>query len=210
MSKSRNNFFTVKDILQEYPGEVVRFFILQTHYRSPLDFSDERLKEAQTSLGRLANTQEYIQELADKTWPSAKERASELVRKAAECRAAFDEAMEDDFNTALAISQMFALSKEINIYYQEVANSGKGFDAEAFAEVKGIWDDMADILGLFEQKKGAEDDGLTEKIMSLIAAIRQEARQNKNWALADRIRDDLKDLGIVLEDTPNGVRWKRI
>lgn len=210
MSKSRNNFFTVKDILQEYSGEVVRFFILQTHYRSPLDFSDERLKEAQTSLGRLANTQEYIQELADKTWPSAKERESELVRKAAECRAAFDEAMEDDFNTALAISQMFALSKEINIYYQEVANSGKGFDAEAFAEVKGIWDDMADILGLFEQKKGAEDDGLTEKLMSLIAAIRQEARQNKNWALADRIRDDLKDLGIVLEDTPNGVRWKRI
>lgn len=168
------------------------------------------MKEAQTSLGRLANTQEYIQELADKTWPSAKERESELVRKAAECRAAFDEAMEDDFNTALAISQMFALSKEINIYYQEVANSGKGFDAEAFAEVKGIWDDMADILGLFEQKKGAEDDGLTEKLMSLIAAIRQEARQNKNWALADRIRDDLKDLGIVLEDTPNGVRWKRI
>ena len=208
MSKSKNNFFTVEDILKKYPGEVVRFFILQTHYRSPLDFSDDRLKEAQTSLGRLANTQEYIKELVDKAAPSDDATAAELVKRAAALKKEFDAAMEDDFNTALAISQMFALSKDINIYYQEVTTGGKGFDVKNFAAVQKVWDYMASILGIFEQQ-AAGDDGLTEKLMALIVAIRQEARKEKNWALADKIRDDLKDAGVVLEDTPNGVRWKR-
>ena len=208
MSKSKNNFFTVEDILRKYPGEVVRFFILQTHYRSPLDFSDDRLKEAQTSLGRLANTQEYIKELVDKADPSDDATAAELIKRAAALKKEFDAAMEDDFNTALAISQMFALSKDINIYYQEVTTGGKGFDVKNFAAVQKVWDYMASILGIFEQQ-AAGDDGLTEKLMALIVAIRQEARKEKNWALADKIRDDLKDAGVVLEDTPNGVRWKR-
>ena len=207
MSKSKNNFFTVEDILKEYPGEVVRFFILQTHYRSPLDFSDDRLKEAQTSLARLQTTQGYIEELAKKQG-AGEATAAELVRKAEELRAAFDEAMDDDFNTALAISQLFALSKEINIYYQDVT-AGKAFDAENFAKVKNVWDAMAGIIGHFEQQEEAADDGLTEKLMELIISIRQDARKNKNWAIADKIRDELKEIGIVLEDTKNGVRWKK-
>ena len=208
MSKSKNNFFTVEDILKEYPGEVVRFFILQTHYRSPLDFSDDRLKEAQTSLARLQTTQGYIEELAKKQG-AGEATAAQLAKKAEELRAAFDEAMDDDFNTALAISQLFALSKEINIYYQDVT-AGKAFDAENFAKVKTVWDAMAGIIGLFEQQEEAADDGLTEKLMELIISIRQDARKNKNWAIADKIRDDLKDAGIALEDTKNGVRWKRM
>lgn len=208
MSKSKNNFFTVEDILKEYPGEVVRFFILQTHYRSPLDFSDDRLKEAQTSLARLQTTQGYIEELAKKQG-AGEATAAELAKKAEELRAAFDEAMDDDFNTALAISQLFALSKEINIYYQDVT-AGKAFDAENFAKVKNVWDAMAGIIGLFEQQEEAADDGLTEKLMELIISIRQDARKNKNWAIADKIRDDLKVAGIALEDTKNGVRWKRM
>ena len=207
MSKSKNNFFTVEDILKEYPGEVVRFFILQTHYRSPLDFSDDRLKEAQTSLARLQTTQGYIEELAKKQG-AGEATAAELAKKAEELRAAFDEAMDDDFNTALAISQLFALSKEINIYYQDVT-AGKAFDAENFAKVKTVWDAMAGIIGLFEQQEEAADDGLTEKLMELIISIRQDARKNKNWAIADKIRDELKEIGIVLEDTKNGVRWKK-
>lgn len=207
MSKSKNNFFTVEDILKEYPGEVVRFFILQTHYRSPLDFSDDRLKEAQTSLSRLQTTQGYIEELAKKQG-AGEATAAELAKKAEELRAAFDEAMDDDFNTALAISQLFALSKEINIYYQDVT-AGKAFDAENFAKVKTVWDAMAGIIGLFEQQEEAADDGLTEKLMELIISIRQDARKNKNWAIADKIRDDLKVAGIALEDTKNGVRWKK-
>ncbi len=207
MSKSKNNFFTVKDILQEYPGEVVRFFILQTHYRSPLDFSDERLKEAQTSLQRLATTHTYAEELAKKAGTA--DTAKEIAVKAAECRKKFDEAMDDDFNTALAISEMFSLSKEINKYYADVTTGGTAFDAADFADVKAAYDYMASVIGIFEQSESAADDGLTDKLMELILSVRQDARKSKNWAIADKIRDDLKALGIVIEDTPNGARWKK-
>ena len=207
MSKSKNNFFTVKDILKEYPGEVIRFFILQTHYRSPLDFSDERLKEAQTSLGRLTNTKEYSDELAKKEGTA--DTAAELAATADKLLKNFYEAMDDDFNTALAISQMFALSKEINIYYQDVTNGSKAFDAEDFAKVRADYLEMAGVIGIFEQQEAAGNDGLADKLMEIIIAIRQDARKEKNWALADKLRDELKEAGIILEDTPNGVRWKK-
>lgn len=208
MSKSKNNFFTVKDILEEYPGEVLRFFILQTHYRSPLDFSRERLQEAQAGLARLENTRAYIEELAGLRGESGTAKA--LSEKAKGLLTAFDEAMADDFNTALAISQMFALSKEINIYYQEVMTGNTAFDAEDFACAAQAYHDMAGIIGIFEQKKDAEaDDDLVDRLMELIIEIRQDARREKNWAVADRIRDGLKDAGILLEDSKTGVRWKK-
>ena len=207
MSKSKGNFFTVKEILDKYPGEVVRFFILQTHYRSPLDFSEERLEEAKTSLGRLQNTQAYVGELAGKDGDA--DTAAGLAAKAEELVKAFDEAMDDDFNTALAISQLFALSKEINIYYQAVTAEGKAFDKANFLRAKAAWDAMAGVIGIFEQQESSKDDGLTDKLMALIISIRQDARKSKNWAVADKIRDDLKAAGVVLEDTPNGVRWKK-
>lgn len=206
MSKSKNNFFTVKDILEKYPGEVIRFFILQTHYRSPLDFSDERLKEAQTSLGRLSKSQELATELLKMTGNS--NTAAELAAKAKDYLAAFYEAMDDDFNTALAISQLFALSKDINIYYQQV-EQGTEFDKENFKQAYADYMEMAGIIGIFEQTE-THDDGLTDKLMQLIIDIRQHARQEKNWALADKIRDELKTAGVAIEDTPNGARWKRI
>lgn len=206
MSKSKNNFFTVKDILEKYPGEVIRFFILQTHYRSPLDFSDERLKEAQTSLGRLSKSQELATELLKMTGNS--NTATELAAKAKAYLAAFYEAMDDDFNTALAISQLFALSKDINIYYQQV-EQGTEFDKENFKQAYADYMEMAGIIGIFEQTE-THDDGLTDKLMQLIIDIRQHARQEKNWALADKIRDELKTAGVAIEDTPNGARWKRI
>ncbi|MBE6074349.1 MAG: cysteine--tRNA ligase [Selenomonas ruminantium] len=207
MSKSKNNFFTVKDILQEYPGEVVRFFILQTHYRSPLDFSDERLKEAQTSLARLQQSKSFADELSRKEGNA--DTAKDLAAKAEEYRQHFYEAMDDDFNTALAISQLFGLSKDINIYYQDVMNKGVDYDAADFARAREIYCEMAAIIGIFEQEEKAADDGLTDKLMELIISIRQDARKEKNWAIADKIRDELKEVGIVIEDTPNGARWKK-
>ncbi len=206
MSKSKNNFFTVKDILAEYPGEVVRFFILQTHYRSPLDFSDERLKEAQTSLNRLAQSKGFMDELLAKT--GSGDTAKELAEKAATYVQEFHEAMDDDFNTALAISQIFALSKDINIYYQDVMNKGAAFDSENFAKVAAAYKLMTGIIGIFEQEDAADDE-LAGKLMDLIINIRQDARKEKNWALADKIRDELKEAGVILEDTPSGVRWKK-
>ncbi|SHK31568.1 cysteinyl-tRNA synthetase [Selenomonas ruminantium] len=206
MSKSKNNFFTVKDILAEYPGEVVRFFILQTHYRSPLDFSDERLKEAQTSLNRLAQSKGFMDELLAKSGQS--DTAKELAEKAADYVKEFYEAMDDDFNTALAISQIFALSKDINIYYQDVMNKGMAFDSGNFAKAAEAYTLMTGIIGIFEQEEAADDE-LANKLMDLIINIRQDARKEKNWALADKIRDELKEAGVILEDTPQGVRWKK-
>ena len=206
MSKSKNNFFTVKDILKEFPGEVIRFFILQTHYRSPLDFSDERLREAQTALDRLRNANEVITELLQRE--GASDTAAELAAQAESFLRDFDAAMDDDFNTALAISQMFGLAKEINRYHQEVER-GAAFDAVNFKKAADAYRAMAAIIGIFEQEEASADDGLADALMELIIGIRQEARAAKNWAVADKIRDGLKEAGVVLEDTPTGVRWKR-
>ena len=206
MSKSKNNFFTVKDILKEFAGEVIRFFILQTHYRSPLDFSDERLHEAQTALDRLRKAHTVIAELSGRTGTA--DTAADLAAQAETFLHDFDAAMDDDFNTALAISQMFGLAKEINRYHQEVER-GAAFDAANFARAADAYRAMAAIIGIFEQEEAAADDGLADALMELIIGIRQEARAAKNWAVADRIRDGLKDAGVVIEDTPTGVRWKR-
>ena len=206
MSKSKNNFFTVKDILKEFPGEVIRFFILQTHYRSPLDFSDERLREAQTALDRLRKANEVVAELSARE--GASDTAAELAAQAETFLRDFDAAMDDDFNTALAISQMFGLAKEINRYHQEVER-GAAFDAANFKKAADAYHAMAEIIGIFEQEEEAADDGLADALMELIIGIRQEARAAKNWAVADKIRDGLKEAGVVLEDTPTGVRWKR-
>ena len=206
MSKSKNNFFTVKDILKEFTGEVIRFFILQTHYRSPLDFSDERLKEAQTALERLRKVHEVIGELAPRD--GAAETAAPLAAQAETFLQAFDAAMEDDFNTALAISQMFGLAKEINRYHQEVTR-GAAFDAVHFRQAADAYRTMAEVIGIFEQETAAADDGLTDALMALIIRIRQDARAAKNWAVADQIRDGLKEAGVLIEDTPAGVHWKR-
>ena len=206
MSKSKNNFFTVKDILKEFPGEVIRFFILQTHYRSPLDFSDERLREAQTALDRLCNANAVVAELTQREGTA--DTGAELAAQAETFLRDFDVAMDDDFNTALAISQMFGLAKEINRYHQELER-GAAFDAANFGRAAEAYRTMAAIIGIFEQEEAAADDGLTDALMDLIIGIRQEARAAKNWAVADKIRDGLKEAGVVLEDTPTGVRWKR-
>ena len=206
MSKSKNNFFTVKDILKEFPGEVIRFFILQTHYRSPLDFSDERLREAQTALDRLRNANAVVAELTQREGTA--DTGAELAAQAETFLRDFDAAMDDDFNTALAISQMFGLAKEINRYHQELER-GAAFDAANFGRAADAYHAMAAIIGIFEQEEVPADDGLTDALMDLIIGIRQEARAAKNWAVADKIRDGLKEAGVVLEDTPTGVRWKR-
>ena len=126
-----------------------------------------------------------------------------------EAKAAFYEAMDDDFNTALAISHLFSLSKEINIYYNDVTTDGAAFDATNFAKVRGVYAEMAEVIGIFEAKEDNADDGLLDSLMELLLSLRQKAREEKNWALADHLRDELKARGIVIEDTPQGARWKR-
>ena len=193
----------VKDILKEYPGEVIRFFILQTHYRSPLDFSDERLKEAQTSLGRLQNTKAYVDELSAKQGES--DTAAELAAKAEELRKAFYEAMDDDFNTPEACAILFDLASEVN----------RSKSAALAGQLKAL----AGLLGLLKRDpqvflqatpSGGETGGdfSNEKIEAMIAD-RVAAKKGKNFAEADRIRAELLAAGIVLEDSAQGTSWRR-
>ena len=207
MSKSLGNFFTVKEILDKYPAEVLRFFIVSTHYRSPLDFSDARLDEATTSLNRLKNALDNLKELAKNTTDATS--GEELIAKAKQCKQNFFEAMDDDFNTALAIANMFDLSKEINIYYNEVTSGKVACSKVAVDTALDVFSEMADIIGILEDDDKSADDGLVDNLMNLIIDIRQNARKNKDWATADKIRDELKNIGITLEDSPTGVRWKK-
>jgi len=213
MSKSLGNFFTVVDILKEFAPDVVRFFIFSTHYRSPLDFSDERLTEAKRGLERLKTAQANLQEIAKiiSVGPDAESLAKrEAVQK---IRTAFMEAMEDDFNTALAISHMFALAKEINVYHQQIVENGKKPDGKLVDAMTKVLKEMAGIIGVLETTGAAEaktaDEAAEEKEITALIAQRQEARKAKNFAQADAIRNDLAKRGIILEDTPQGVRWKK-
>ncbi|SHE54274.1 cysteine--tRNA ligase [Schwartzia succinivorans] len=205
MSKSLGNFFTVADILKKYPGEVLRFFILQTHYRSPLDFSDERLKDAQAGLMRLENARRNAEELSAKD--GAADTAKALAEAALSAKESFYTAMADDFNTALAVSYLFAVAKDINVYYNEVVNQGTAFDKENFGKAKDAFYDMAEIIGIFEAK--AEEKSDEDAEIDALVEERLAARKEKNWARADEIRDLLKARGIVLKDTAEGTRWER-
>jgi cysteinyl-tRNA synthetase len=209
MSKSLGNFFLVKDILAHYPGEVVRFFILATHYRSPLDFSDVRLAEAERSMERLRNAYDNLKRLKALPAGVASEASKALLAAASQAKQDFYAAMDDDFNTALAISVMFGLAKEINIYNSAIIANKIQHDAAAFTAAEAAYLEMASIIGLFEQETatGSADGKFAEDLMNIIIELRQAARKDKNWAVADAIRDKLGQVGVVLEDSPQGVRW---
>lgn len=219
MSKSLGNFFLVKDILEHYPAEVLRFFILSTHYRSPLNFSDEQLDEAGRGLERLRTAAQNMNYLAGaNVAKGASDQAGVLLQAAQKAREEFIAAMDDDFNTALAISTLFGLSKEINIYYSSVMAGKIPHDAEILATVQAIYYELADILGLLVQERtgtacaggrSEEQEELIVKLLDMIVDIRQEARKKKDWATADSIRDRLDALGYIIEDSPQGARWKK-
>ncbi len=213
MSKSLGNFFMVIDILEHFDPETLRFFIVSTHYRSPLDFSDERLKEAQKSLGRLRQAQETLGELSAMMSSGATESSLVLRKKAVELRDAFMEAMRDDFNTALAISHMFALAKEINIYNKEVVDAQGKPDGKLVAILNDVFAEMCSIIGVLETKAAVAPaeagDNKEAALVEMLIQMRQDARASKNYALADQLRNQLTAIGIVLQDTPQGVKWSK-
>lgn len=212
MSKSLGNFFMVVDILKHYQPETLRFFILSTHYRSPLDFSDERLEEAERSLGRLKAAKETLEKLSKVMSAGATEESLVIRSKISQLRNDFMEAMRDDFNTALAISHMFAIAKEINIYGQSILVSGAKPDGKLIDMLKAAFAEMCSIIGVLETDVTVEsstEDSAEENLMQLLISMRQVARENKDYAQADELRNKLNDIGIVLEDTPQGVRWKK-
>lgn len=200
MSKSLGNFFTVRDIAAEYDLQVLRFFMLSAHYRNPINFSRDLMEAAKNGLERIitavANLKHLSESAAD--GPMTAEEESEIA-STKEMYDKFEQAMDDDFNTADAISAVFELVKFAN------SNSGS-HNTKAYLEA--MTDKitvLTDILGLKVEK---EEELLDDAIDALIAE-RQQARKDKNFARADQIRDELLAKGIVLEDTREGVRWKR-
>ncbi len=195
MSKSLNNFFTVRDVAKEYGYEPIRYFLISSHYRSPINYSAEIIEQARNALDRLYTCRSNL-DFALKNAPDGGEAPS----FSAEYRNAFIEAMEDDLNTADAIGVLFRLVRDINTLIVE--NPAKG-SLEAAAEV---FDELTGVLGLLYNRKA---DDLDSEVEALIAE-RTAARNVKDFKTADEIRDKLKDMGIQLEDTPQGVKWSRI
>lgn len=199
MSKSLNNFFTIKDVLKDYDPLVVRFFLLNTHYRKPIDFNQKALAEAAQALGRVQNALDAVLG-ALKT---AQEGVDAFPEKAADAIVKFDAAMDEDFNTRDAISTIFEFSKEVNKYLESgPTKSGLKSVIRTFT----VYDE---ILSIFRFEKTGQDHMLAP-LMGVIIDIRQKARADKNFALADEIRDKLKELGIILEDSAEGPKWKVI
>ena len=211
MSKSLNNFFLVKDVLEKYSGDALRYFLLSTHYRSPLDFSDDRLEEAEKNMDKLKDVIARVKELSGMEGNEETEASKALEQAAEADMKVFHEAMDDDFNTGLATGAMFDLAKAINVYYNDV-HSGIGFNKASLEKAGKAFKTILDILGILEKewkKTEAYDDKDYNDLMNVILAVRQSARKAKQYQLADEIRDKLVEIGIVIEDTPTGARWKK-
>ena len=200
MSKSLGNFFTVREIGEKYDLQVLRFFMLSAHYRSPINFSAELMEASKNGLERIITCAERLKELMGKVSGDAlTEEEQENKKNVDELVAKFEAAMDDDFNTADAVSAIFELVKLANSTANEEST-------RAYAELlAGTIAKLSDVLGIITERKA---EVLDSKVEELIAA-RQQARKEKNFALADEIRQKLLDMGIVLEDTREGVKWKR-
>ena len=200
MSKSLGNFFTVREIGEKYDLQVLRFFMLSAHYRSPINFSAELMEASKNGLERIITCAERLKDLLNKVSGDALTEAEQENKKNVdELVAKFETAMDDDFNTADAVSAIFELVKLANSTANEEST-------RAYAELlAGTIEKLSDVLGIITERKA---EVLDSEVEELIAA-RQRARKEKNFALADEIRQKLLDMGIVLEDTREGVKWKR-
>ncbi len=201
MSKSLGNFFTVRDVAQQFGYEPIRFLMLSCQYRSPINYSYDAIEQCKASLERMYTCRNNLDFALKNASDEAGANDGEIVAMIDNRRNQFIEAMEDDLNTADAIGTIFELVRDINTYVNE-GNHSKNL-VEYAAEVL---DELTSVLGLLYNRKPQES--LDDEIERLIEE-RNAARKNKNWAEADRIRDDLKARGIILEDTAQGVKWHR-
>lgn len=193
MSKSLGNFFTIRDVLKEYRAEEVRFFILSSHYRSQINYSDEQLDQARSSLERLYSSLLDV-EFGD-------------VPKDTEYQQRFEAAMNDDFNSADAIAVLFDLTRDLN--------RAKAENRPDVAKLASLLKYLAGVIGLLQADAGeflkspVIEGGLSDAEIDQKIAQRQQAKQDKDWAMADQIRDELTAAGIILEDSAEGTRWRR-
>ena len=197
MSKSLGNFFTVREVAGVFDLEVLRFFLLSAHYRSPINYSYDAMEQTKAGLERLYGVRDHMEQLLKGELPKGDDDA--FIASVEAERKAFVAAMEDDLNTAKAVGILFTLAREINSYI------AKGAKREALQKAYTVYMELAEVLGILYRR----DDGDASEIEALIAE-RNEARADKDFARADEIRDALHDMGIVIEDTREGTLWKRI
>ena len=197
MSKSLGNFITIRELLEKYDKNVIRYFLLFSHYRKPLDYSDEALENAKAALERIRNA---VSEIKEAMQSAEKLNGSELREKIERSREAFFNAICDDFNTPQAISELFNFIREVNKYISEKkerAGYSELYEALNFIREAGS------ILGIdFEEEKGIKE----EELVKILAEVREMLRENKNYELADYIRERLRKAGIILEDTEKGTK----
>lgn len=198
MSKSLGNFFTIRDVLKKYPAEVIRYLLVSSHYRSPINYSDQGLDQASAALGRLYTA------IRDHDVVSAKDLANSRFEKA------FQTAMNDDFNTPEAMSVLFDLARECN----RVAKSGDADADQNAAQLARLLVRLGGVLGLLQGdaeaflQGGSADAEVDAVAIDALVAQRRQARADKNWALADEIRDKLTAMDVVVEDGADGSRWR--
>lgn len=199
MSKSLGNFFTVRAVAEKYGYEPIRFFLISSSYRSPINFNTEVIEQSKAALDRLYTCRENLKFVLENTDnQGGEDKYIELFKQR---RSQFIEAMEDDLNTADAIAALFELVRDINVATSANARPSRKLCENAIE----IFDELTGVLGLlYNTQKEVLDSEIEEMIEK-----RNLARREKNWAEADRLRDALKDMGIVLEDTPQGVKWHR-
>jgi cysteinyl-tRNA synthetase len=205
MSKSIGNVILLKDAFKKWKPAVIRFFILQSHYRSTLDFSNDAIEGAAKGFERLVNTVRNLQEKQK----SAGKSTTVAIPALEEFRSNFVAAMNDDFNAPQAIAVLFDLSREVN----QVLAASAPLDGEEVQRIVQVYRDCGEILGLnflSGQSAASGDAGSEQGMMDLILSLRQDIRAQKLWPLSDKIRDGLAKLGIVLEDRKDGTSWKRV
>ena len=199
MSKSLNNFFTVRDVAEKYGYEPIRYLMVASHYRSPINYSVDVIEQCRAALDRLYNCRDNLAFVTENAPSGEKDGEQEIRARMEQYRGKFVEAMEDDLNTADALSALFDLARDINTSLNAATAPSK----ELCTWAMDLFMELAGVLGLLYKKK---ENSLDQEIEDLIAR-RTQARKEKDWATADKIRDELKARHVVLEDTPQGVKW---
>jgi len=215
MSKSLGNFLMVKDIIKEYDPMAIRVFFMLKHYRSPIDFSRDRITEAKAALDRLRNAYAKITRVLGNISmistagiskvqpPSSLTHTFSNIEKITDLKSSMEEALDDDFNTARAIGCLFDIAKTVNSMDEQSADA-----PHVMVAAKDVFDTIGTaVFGItFEVQAGG--DKIVDDLVQLLIKLRAEARADKNWALSDVIRDRLKEIGVVLEDRADGTSWK--
>jgi cysteinyl-tRNA synthetase len=206
MAKSLGNYITVREALKKYDSEAIRLFVLSTHYRSEIDFTDERLKGAEASLRRLCNT---LDSLGDAKKDSVKRELTSGEKafgdRVEKLRGEFVKAMDEDFNTPQALAALFDMSKQINRFLDEQSQ----VSAEILEKVYDGFSELGKALGLFQKEKTREIGGkIADDLVQILFDLREELRKKGEYGLSDEIRARMKELGLVIEDTAEGPKWK--